>query len=653
MILQQQFAMPSPTSLSFFFLTLIAHPLAFAQPRFLAHFCVNGSNNNTAAAYRANLDHLLSTLTTDHQIDYGFYNFSYGHENRANVIGLCRGDISPEACRRCLNYSRDLLPLRCPTQNEAIGWYDNCMLRYSDRPIFGSMEILPRQYLWNVNNASDGEGFTQAARNLIVDLIGEATAGDSRVKFAIGNATVPRFPTIYGLAQCTPDLSRRQCNECLVGALPLIRECCDGKKGGRVLRPSCHFRYESYPLLQSPPSSPPPPPPLSQPPPPPLLLNRTTDGNTNNKSVTSIAVAVPTGLVVVVAVLMIIICMFMRRRPEIDGTKRGSEEEIPTVGFLQFDFDIIRIATDGFSDANRLGEGGFGAVYKGKLPNGRTAAVKRLSQISRQGDVEFKNEVVLVAKLHHRNLVKLLGFCSKENEKLLIYEFLQNGSLEKIIFDPVKRLCLDWAKRYKIIKGITRGLIYLHEDSRIKIIHRDLKASNILLDAEMNAKISDFGTARLFLSEQTRGNTSTIIGTYGYMAPEYVKHGHLSAKSDVFSFGVLVLEIVTGKSNHMGSNENIEDHLISYAWRNWREGRALNIVDPSIKIQSGMRNEVAICIQIGLLCIQEKVCERPSMASVLVMLNSDLADLPTPSHPSFFMDIKQTSQITELGLNQI
>lgn len=280
MILQQQFAMPSSTSLSFFFLTLIAHPLAFAQPRFLAHFCVNGSNNNTAAAYRANLDHLLSTLTTDHQIDYGFYNFSYGHENRANVIGLCRGDISPEACRRCLNYSRDLLPLRCPTQNEAIGWYDNCMLRYSDRPIFGSMEILPRQYLWNVNNASDGEGFTQAARNLIVDLIGEATAGDSRVKFAIGNATVPRFRTIYGLAQCTPDLSRRQCNECLVGALPLIRECCDGKKGGRVLRPSCHFRYESYPLLQSPPSSPPPPPPLSQPPPPPLLLNRTTDGTT-------------------------------------------------------------------------------------------------------------------------------------------------------------------------------------------------------------------------------------------------------------------------------------------------------------------------------------------------------------------------------------
>ncbi|XWS15630.1 hypothetical protein CRYUN_Cryun34aG0017800 [Craigia yunnanensis] len=161
----------------------------------------------------------------------------------------------------------------------------------------------------------------------------------------------------------------------------------------------------------------------------------------------------------------------------------------------------------------KLGQGGFGVFYKGRLSSGKNIAVKRLSRESGQGDLEFKNEVLLVAKLQHRSLVRLLGFSLERSERLIVYEFVQNGSLDRFIFDPKEREQLDWEQRYKIIEGIARGLLYLHQDSRLRIIHRDLKASNVLLDADMNPKIADFGMARLFLMDETQGNTNGIVGT--------------------------------------------------------------------------------------------------------------------------------------------
>ncbi|XP_011007880.1 PREDICTED: G-type lectin S-receptor-like serine/threonine-protein kinase B120 isoform X2 [Populus euphratica] len=232
-----------------------------------------------------------------------------------------------------------------------------------------------------------------------------------------------------------------------------------------------------------------------------------------------------------------------------DYSDKDIKGEVTSQDLPLIRLDVINEATKQFSDENKLGQGGFGPVYRGTLEDGKEVAVKRLSRTSGQGQREFLNEVLLIARLQHRNLVRLLRCCLEKNEKLLIYEYMPNKSLDVFLFGSRNGVLLDWQRRLSIINGIARGLLYLHEDSRLRIIHRDLKASNILLDYEMNPKISDFGMARIFDGNQSEANTNRIVGTYGYMAPEYAMAGLFSVKSDVFSFGVLLLEIISGKKN--------------------------------------------------------------------------------------------------------
>ncbi|XP_039020153.1 G-type lectin S-receptor-like serine/threonine-protein kinase RKS1 isoform X9 [Hibiscus syriacus] len=298
-----------------------------------------------------------------------------------------------------------------------------------------------------------------------------------------------------------------------------------------------------------------------------------------------------------------------------------------------FDFSAISAATNNFSSDNKLGQGGFGPVYKGVLLNGSEVAVKRLSKYSGQGLEEFKNEIVLIAKLQHRNLVRLLGCCVEGEEKMVIYEFLPNKSLDSIIFDESKRSLLDWKKRLEIICGIARGMLYLHQDSRLRVIHRDLKASNVLLDATMNPKISDFGMARIFGAEQIEGNTKHVVGTYGYMSPEYAMHGHFSMKSDVYSFGVLLLEIITGKKNSSNFPDTPSLNLVGHVWELWKENKALEIVDSALA-DSYSADEFLKCIQIGLLCVQEHATQRPTISTVVFMFGNETT-IPLPKHPAF------------------
>ncbi|GAU28727.1 hypothetical protein TSUD_372340 [Trifolium subterraneum] len=299
-----------------------------------------------------------------------------------------------------------------------------------------------------------------------------------------------------------------------------------------------------------------------------------------------------------------------------------------------FDFSIIVKATDSFASRNKLGEGGFGPVYKGTLIDGKEVAIKRNSKMSDQGLEEFKNEVLLIAKLQHRNLVKLIGCCIHREEKLLIYEYMPNRSLDYFIFDETRSKLLAWSKRSHIIAGIARGLLYLHQDSRLRIIHRDLKLSNILLDAHMNPKISDFGLARTFCGDQVEAKTRKLVGTYGYMPPEYAMHGRYSMKSDVFSFGVIVLEIISGKKVKAFYDSEHSLNLLGHAWRLWIENMPLELVDPHL-IEAIVYSEILRYMHVGLLCVQEKPGDRPDMSSVILMLNGEKL-LSQPKAPGFY-----------------
>ncbi|CAO2171691.1 unnamed protein product [Urochloa humidicola] len=314
---------------------------------------------------------------------------------------------------------------------------------------------------------------------------------------------------------------------------------------------------------------------------------------------------------------------------EASGGMRYAEKD---VDLPLFDLEVILVATDNFADHKKIGAGGFGPVYMGVLEDGKQVAVKRLSQGSTQGAREFTNEVKLIAKLQHRNLVRLLGCCIDDNERMLVYEYMHNQSLDTFIFDESKRRLLVWQKRFEIILGIARGLQYLHEDSRFRIIHRDLKASNVLLDGNMIPKISDFGIARMFGGDQTTEYTRKVIGTYGYMSPEYAMDGLISIKSDVFSFGVLVLEIITGKRNRGSYEPELDVNLLGYAWMLWREGRSLELLDESLG-GSFHHSRVLRCIQVALLCIEAQPRNRPLMSSVVTMLASENTVLPEPNEP--------------------
>ncbi|ESQ35724.1 hypothetical protein EUTSA_v10006804mg [Eutrema salsugineum] len=315
-------------------------------------------------------------------------------------------------------------------------------------------------------------------------------------------------------------------------------------------------------------------------------------------------------------------------------------------GLNFFEMHTIQTATNDFSISNKLGQGGFGTVYKGKLKDGKEIAVKRLSSSSGEGTEEFMNELKLISKLQHRNLVRLLGYCIEGEEKILVYEFMVNKSLDTFLFDMKKKLEIDWPKRFNIIQGIARGLLYLHRDSFLRVVHRDLKASNILLDEKLNPKISDFGLARMFQGTQNQDNTNRVFGTLGYMSPEYVWTGTFSEKSDIYSFGVLMLEIISGKEISSFSCGEEDKNLLACAWESWSETGGVDLLDYDIAdSESDSVEAVMRCVQIGLMCVQHQAMDRPNIKQVVTMLTSTM-DLPKPKQPMFVLDTSDEDSLS-------
>ncbi|XP_071682841.1 probable LRR receptor-like serine/threonine-protein kinase At1g56140 [Lolium perenne] len=294
----------------------------------------------------------------------------------------------------------------------------------------------------------------------------------------------------------------------------------------------------------------------------------------------------------------------------------------------------LRSATENFSSNNLLGKGGYGSVYKGKLTDGRFVAVKQLSETSHQGKKEFATEIETISRVQHRNLVKLYGCCLEGNKPLLVYEYLENGSLDHALFGK-GRSNLDWPTRFEICLGIARGLAYLHEESSIRVVHRDIKASNILLDANLNPKISDFGLAKLYDDQETHVSTK-VAGTFGYLAPEYAMRGHVTEKVDVFAFGVVVLETLAGRPNYYSTQDQNKIYIFEWVWELHEDNHPLDMLDP--RLEEFDSEEVLRAIKVALVCTQGSPHQRPSMSRVVAMLTGDVEAPSNVSKPSYITE---------------
>ncbi|KAI4374114.1 hypothetical protein MLD38_012149 [Melastoma candidum] len=307
-----------------------------------------------------------------------------------------------------------------------------------------------------------------------------------------------------------------------------------------------------------------------------------------------------------------------------------------------FSYDELRTATDNFSTRNKIGRGGFGIVYKGKLRNGLRVAIKKLAVASKQGQREFLAEINAIALVTHQNLVRLIGCCVEGTNCILVYEYLENNSLDHALLGQKEtRTRLDWQKRSAICVGTAKGLTFLHEEAVPHVVHRDIKASNILLDKSFTPKIGDFGLAKLFPDDITHISTR-IAGTTGYLAPEYAMAGQLTMKADVYSFGILILEIVSGKSSSKADWGGSDKFLLEWAWELYERGSLLELVDP--ELEEYQEEEALRYMKVALFCTQGAAGRRPSMSQVVDMLSRDIKlNEKQLTAPGYFQDSDRLS----------
>ncbi|XP_029126494.1 cysteine-rich receptor-like protein kinase 6 [Cajanus cajan] len=543
---------------------------------------------------------------------------------------MCFGDFSPTLCHQCVLNATQTISSQCPSSKEAIIWYNHCLLHYSDRPSLSALDTSPAYKHLNIVNYTSNPNqlqsfFTWTLATTLNELQYDTDGNSSTIKnYGKKQVKLNDHQTLHTLVQCTPDQHNSDCTQCLVNIVNEMPWCCMKIPEGRVLYPKCYMMFGLSPFDGYAPQ---------------IQPLRPATGNHTGWARKIILIGI--GVLIVASTTLLSFWCYLRRTKTRKNNykkllRKNFGQESTIVEGLQYDLTTIKAATNNFSHENKIGKGGFGEVYKGILIDGRHIAVKRLSTCSKQGSIEFVNEILLIAKLQHKNLVALIGFCLEEQEKILIYEFMPNGSLDYLLYGTQQQK-LSWSERYKIIRGTALGILYLHEYSRLKVIHRDLKPSNVLLDENMNPKISDFGMARIVEMDQDRGNTNRIVGTYGYMSPEYAMLGEFSEKSDVFSFGVMILEIITGKRNaQFYDSHNLEEGIIAYVWRQWKNKDLLCILNSHIK-ESYSQKEVFQCIHIGLLCVQENPNMRPTMATIISYLNNLSLELPFPQEPSFFL----------------
>ncbi|KAL4335411.1 hypothetical protein GQ457_07G017140 [Hibiscus cannabinus] len=601
-----------------------------AQPRAqIVNMTCTTREENNRTLFVPNFISLMEEIN-DLMRQFGWGTAVTGSRPDANYgLAQCYGDLSLTDCPLCYSEARTVLPQCFPYTGGRV-FLDGCFMR-SDNYSFYDEYLGPSDMAVCGNTSRKGSSFQASARQAVSQAVTTAlNSGGYYAKAQVeGSGT---NDTAYVMVDCWRTLNRSSCEACYENASAAMLRCLPWSEG-RALYTGCFMRYSDIDFF-----------------------NKEPGNGSSRGTIITIVVSTVCSLLVLAVIAAVGAYYWKRRDIQKKRDLNDTEQWVKVLrdSSLHFKYSTLEKATGSFDEANKLGQGGFGAVYKGALPDGREIAVKRLFFNNKHRASDFYNEVNIISSVEHKNLVRLLGCSCSGPESLLVYEFLPNKSLDSFIFDPSRGKELTWEKRYQIIIGTVEGLVYLHENPINKIIHRDIKASNILLDLRFRAKIADFGLARSL--DEDRSHISTAIaGTLGYMAPEYLANGQLTDKADVYSFGVLLLEIITGKQNNGSRDTEYSDSIIAVAWNHFQSGTAEEIYDPNLISNdndqgSNVKNQIDRVLHIGLLCTQEVRSLRPSMSKVLQMLTKKEEDLPAPTPPPF-MD-EQTMEFINMSENE-
>ncbi|XP_043687119.1 cysteine-rich receptor-like protein kinase 2 isoform X1 [Telopea speciosissima] len=534
--------------------------------------------------------------------------------NAVFALAQCYEDLGSIDCKLCFSEIRSILPKCYPKTGGRI-FLDGCFGRYENFSFFNEVRDSKDS---EVCAYSKNSSLPDKFRQIVIEVVGNvSTEAIKSQNFAVGSVSSSNL-SVYALAQCWENLESQKCNTCLQAAASSVISCSPAIEG-RSLNAGCYLRYSTRMFWNS--------------------ISTTSDSSGNHMTLW-IIIGSTIGVLLLLSGIGIWKAKAYLRKSDsksLNDVYGSGLSSAIAQSKLNFRYQELRKATKNFDLSNKLGQGSYGTVYKGVLPDGREVAVKKLFLNTRQWISQFLNEVDLVNCLRHKNLVKLLGCSADGPESLLVYEYYFNRSLDEFIFDPNRAKVLDWEKRLDIIQGVAEGLSYLHEESEIRIIHRDIKASNVLLDDKFKPKITDFGLARSFGEDLTHLSTG-IAGTLGYMAPEYVVHGHLTEKADVYSFGVLILEIVSGQRCSSGVGSLAGNSFLARIWSHYKDNTLVQIIDRSF-YEDGVKDEILHVVRVGLLCTQATPGYRPTMVKIVELLrsNRDQWDLSPTSPP--FLDV--------------
>ncbi|KAI3704420.1 hypothetical protein L1987_74640 [Smallanthus sonchifolius] len=569
------------------------------------------------------LSNLNTTLSSLHQqlTNGSRYAVARTLLNGESVWGLasCRAYVSNADCVACYNYAVDQLRI-CGTVNGAHAFYNDCDVRYENNNFYADANIRAGVVICGNTTSPQPANFRKAVEGLMSDL--RTAAPRTSNYYAASTRRVPDGNhTVYAIAQCNLNLSQSVCQDCINSRYSSIDSCLPGTTG-RAIDNGCFMRYSSTPFFG---------------------LNQTTDItpflDNGDSSKRYIIGGVVGGVCFLLLVLALILWRFRSKstNSRLQGKSTGSTDLLQ--GPAKYNYDDIKIATSNFSDEHKLGGGVFGEVYKGTLKDGNTVAIKKTVMDTTRGKIHVDDELKIICNVHHRHLVRLLGYCNKGQLLYLVHEYMENGSLDQFLYGD-KSMNLNWRQRFEIIYGTARGLAYLHEQYHVTIIHRDIKASNILLDNEFQPKIADFGLIRLLPEDKTHLSTK-LAGSMdsGYVAPEYAIHGQLSEKVDTYSFGIVVLEIISGKRCHnVNGDESFGQNLLDHAWNSYDSGTHLNLVDERLDPREYAIEDVKKTIEIALMCTQSPVSERPAMSEVVTLLSDKSLDEMPPVRSTFHED---------------